>query len=164
MRETLARSNHGPEPEDNALDYVTITIGGQLLGLPIHQVRDVFITDRITLVPGAPSQIIGLLNLRGRVVTAICLRRRLGLPAPEVHRNALALTAIGLDHQGEAYALVVDSVGEVQRLDQSTFEPLPGHLDRIWSALATGIHRLSDQLLVVLDLDAVLDLDLEAAA
>jgi purine-binding chemotaxis protein CheW len=161
-----ARSDHDdamPGQFEPSLDYVTIRIEQQLLGLPIGRVRDVFMTNRITLVPGAPSDIVGLLNLRGRVVTAICLRKRLGHPSPPFQKGC-ELTAIGLDHQGEAYALIVDSVGEVMRLDHGTLEPLPGHLDRGWSALATGVHRLPDQLLVVLDLDAVLDLDLQAAA
>lgn len=149
----------------DSLDYVTIRIGGQLLGLPIERVRDVFITHRITVVPGAPSDIVGLLNLRGRIVTAICLRRRLGCPtAGFCDEGCAELTAIGLDHGGEAYALIVDAVGEVVRLDRSTFEPLPVNLDRTWAALAAGIHRLPDELLVILDLDAVLDLDLQAAA
>ena len=72
--------------------------------------------------------------------------------------------AVGIDHGGEAYALIVDAVGEVMRLDQSTFESTPVHLDRNWAALATGVHRLEDRLLVVLDVDAILRLDLQAAA
>ena len=65
------------------LDYVTVMIGEQMLGLPIRRVHDVFITHAITLVPTAPAEIVGLINLRGRVVTAICLRRRLGRPAEQ---------------------------------------------------------------------------------
>ena len=150
----------------DSLDYVTIRGGEQLLGLPIGRVQDVFITNRITLVPRAPDEIVGLINLRGRIVTAICLRKRLGRPV-EIKLDGQGrqeLTAIGIDHAGEAYALIVDAVGEVIRLDRSTFEPLPVHLDRVWAALATGIHRLDGELLVVLDLDAVLDLDLRSAA
>ena len=146
-----------------SLDYVTIRIGEHLLGLPIGRVQDVFITDRITVVPRAPGEIVGLLNLRGRIVTAICLRKRLGRPVPDAEGQG-ELTAIGIDHGGEAYALIVDAVGEVIRLDRSTFEPLPVHLDRVWTALAMGVHRLADELLVILDLDAVLDLDLATAA
>ncbi|MCO5091573.1 chemotaxis protein CheW [Bosea sp. (in: a-proteobacteria)] len=149
----------------DSLDYVTIRVGEQLLGLPIGRVQDVFMVDRITVVPHAPEEVVGLLNLRGRIVTAICLQRRLGRPAARLDgRRRGELTAIGIDHDGEAYALIVDSVGEVIRLDRSTFEPLPVHLDRLWAALATGVHRLDDELLVVLDLDAVLDLDLRRAA
>ena len=150
----------------DSLDYVTIRVGEQLLGLPIGRVQDVFIANRITIVPRAPDEIVGLINLRGRIVTAICLRKRLGRPV-ELRLDGQGrneLTAIGIDHDGEAYALIVDAVGEVIRLDRSTFEPLPVHLDRVWAALATGIHRLDGELLVVLDLDAVLDLDLRSAA
>lgn len=153
--------------DDNGeTEYVTATIGEQLFGLPIARVQDVFIPERLTRVPLASPEIAGLLNLRGRIVTAICLRKRLGRPV-ELRLDSQGrheLTAIGIDHGGEAYALIVDAVGEVIRLDRSTFEPLPVHLDRVWAALATGIHRLDDELLVVLDLDAVLDLDLRSAA
>jgi purine-binding chemotaxis protein CheW len=149
----------------DSLDYVTVRIGEQLLGLPIERVRDVFIADRITVVPGAPPDIVGLLNLRGRIVTAICLRNRLGRANSETpDRSCGELTAIGLDHHGEAYGLIVDAVGEVLRLDRSTFEPLPVNLDPTWAVLAAGVHRLPGSLLVILDLDAVLDLDLRAAA
>ncbi|MBN9442633.1 MAG: chemotaxis protein CheW [Bosea sp. (in: a-proteobacteria)] len=161
-----AEHDHDPAPHfAESLDYVTVRIGEQLLGLPIERVRDVFIADRITVVPGAPADIVGLLNLRGRIVTAICLRNRLGCALTEACAKGCAeLTAIGLDHRGEAYGLIVDAVGEVVRLDRSTLEPLPVNLDPTWAALAAGVHRLPDSLLVVLDLDAVLDLDLRAAA
>ncbi|HEY5798101.1 MAG TPA: chemotaxis protein CheW [Bosea sp. (in: a-proteobacteria)] len=149
-----------------SLDYVTVMIGDQILGLPIGRVHDVFITNRITLVPRAPFEIVGLLNLRGRIVTAICLRKRLGRPVSfrQDREGKTELVAVGIDHGGEAYALIVDAVGEVMRLDQSTFEPSPVHLDRNWAALATGVHRLEDRLLVVLDVDAILALELDAAA
>jgi purine-binding chemotaxis protein CheW len=150
----------------HSLDYVTVMIGDQLLGLPIGRVHDVFIATRITPVPRAPGEIVGLLNLRGRVVTAICLRKRLGRP-PDLSNHCnekCELVAVGIDIAGEAYALIVDAVGEVMRLDQSTFEPVPVHIDQGWAALAAGIHRLDDRLLVVLDVDAVLRIDLPAAA
>lgn len=144
------------------LDYVTVTIGEQLLGLPIGRVQDVFNTSCITPVPLAPPEVVGLLNLRGRVVTAICLRRRLGRE-PQATTGGERV-AVGIDHGGEAFALIVDAVGEVIRLDHATLEPLPVHLDRSWVSLATGIHRLEDRLLVVLDIDAVLKIDTSLAA
>lgn len=145
-----------------SLDYVTVTIGEQLLGLPIGRVQDVFNTSRITPVPLAPPEIIGLLNLRGRVVTALCLRKRLG--REPLQSGGAELVAVGIDHGGEAYALIVDAVGEVIRLDHSTLESVPVHLDRAWASLAAGVHRLEDRLLVVLDIDAVLKIDLPLAA
>jgi purine-binding chemotaxis protein CheW len=166
------QASDGNEPKAAApgfaesLDYVTVSIGEQLLGLPIGRVHDVFIANRITPVPCAPREIVGLLNLRGRVVTAICLRLRLGRPIDMKGQCAddCELVAVGIDHGGEAYALIVDAVGEVMRLDQSTFEAVPVHLDRSWAALAAGVHRLDGRLLVVLDVDAVLRLDLPVAA
>lgn len=147
----------------NALDYVTITIDGQMFGLPIQRVHDVFLPSQITRVPLAPAEIVGLLNLRGRVVTAISLRHRMKMPAREVAAET-ALMAVGIEHKGEAFALIVDAVGEVLRLGESTFEPNPVHLDAGWAAVSAGVHRLEDKLLIVLDVDAVLTFDISAAA
>ena len=65
--------------EQNAM-YVTATIGGQLFGLPVARVQDVFVPERMTPVPLAAAEIAGLINLRGRIVTMLEMRRRLGLP------------------------------------------------------------------------------------
>lgn len=149
-----------------SLDYVTVVVGEQLLGLPIERVNDVFIATRYTPVPRAPRDIVGLLNLRGRVVTAICLRRRLGLePIGERQPDGRCeLVSVGVEDAGEPYALIVDAVGEVTRLDRSTLEAVPVNLDSTWGALASGVHRLEDRLLVILDVDAVLSIDIPVAA
>jgi purine-binding chemotaxis protein CheW len=142
-------------------EYVTVSVADQVFGLPIDRVHDVFIASALTAVPLAPREIIGLLNLRGRVVTALCLRRRLGLEdRPEGDRNM----AVGLEHRGEAYALRVDAVGEVMKLSADSREPNPVHMDRRWVALSKGVHRLEDKLLVILDVDAVLAFDTDARA
>ena len=73
---------------EQLIEYVTAMIGGQLFGLPISRVQDVFMPDRMTRVPLAPPEIAGVLNLRGRIVTAIDMRRRLGLP-PRDRRQAV---------------------------------------------------------------------------
>ncbi|WP_186419599.1 chemotaxis protein CheW [Bosea sp. CS1GBMeth4] len=151
---------------EDSLDYVTVTVGGQLFGLPIARVQDVFIATRITPVPLAPREIVGLINLRGRVVTAVCMRRRMGhADAPDAAGSGeRELTAVGIDLGGEAFALIVDSVGEVMRLSRATFEAVPIHLDRAWASLAEGVHRLDDRLLVVIDVDTVLTIELPVAA
>ena len=143
-----------------AEDFVTVLVGETMFGLPIGRVHDVFIPAGITPVPLSPPEIVGLLNLRGRVVTAICLRRRLGLPATEGAERM----AIGLEQGGETFALVVDGVGEVLKLGADTHEPVPINLDAGWRDLARGVHRLDGRLLVVLDVDALLDLGSERAA
>lgn len=167
MTRTGNESESGLAAFEDSLDYVTVTVGGQLLGLPIARVQDVFIATRVTPVPLAPSEIVGLINLRGRVVTAICMRRRMGhadVHATPAGADGRELTAVGIDQGGEAFALIVDTVGEVMRLSRTTFEPVPIHLDRAWAALAKGVHRLDDRLLVVIDVDAVLNIELPVAA
>lgn len=152
---------------EDSLDYVTVTVGGQLLGLPIARVQDVFIATRITPVPLAPREVVGLINLRGRVVTAICMHRRMhhaDAPAIPLAGEERELTAVGIEQADEAFALIVDAVGEVMRLSRTTFEPVPIHLDRAWAAIAKGVHRLDDRLLVVIDVDAVLNIELPIAA
>lgn len=103
-------------------DYVTVMVAEQMFGLPIERVHDVFIPSAMTTVPLAPREIMGLLNLRGKVVTAISLRRRLGLPDDVRGGDAMA---IGIEHGGESYGLLVDGVGEVLRLTQKRWRPRP---------------------------------------
>ncbi|KMO43766.1 chemotaxis protein CheW [Methylobacterium tarhaniae] len=134
-------------------DYVTVLLGDELFGLPIDRVHDVFIATNLTDVPLAPPEIKGLLNLRGRVVTALCLRRRLGLPDRTGDGRNMA---VGLEHGGEAYGLLVDQVGEVMKLATDTYEPNPVHLDNRWRAVSRGVHRLDGRLLIILDVEAVL--------
>lgn len=142
-------------------DYVTFTAADQLFGLPIEFVQDVFKPSRITRVPLAGSDIAGVLNLRGRIVTAIELRSRLGLGARDPDRAAMA---IGIESRGESFGLLVDAVGEVLKLPDGERESNPINLDRNLGRVSAGVFRLDGQLLVVLDIARVLDLGLEAAA
>ena len=136
-------------------EYVTVTIDHHLFGLPIFRVQDVFVPDRLTRVPLAPPEIAGILNLRGRVVTAVDMRARLDLGARPPGTPAMA---IGIDLRGESYGLLVDTVGEVMALRDSACEAKPANLDPRLSRVAAGIYRLEGQLMVVLDVDRVLDI------
>ena len=140
-------------------EYVTVMLGGQLFGLPISRVQDVFMPERLTRVPLAPPEVAGVLNLRGRIVTAIDMRGRLALPERDDKRPPMA---IGIECKGESYGLVIDAVGEVVTLDESAREPNPVNLDAALARISAGIHRLERQLLVILDVDRVLDIGREA--
>ena len=150
---------------DNAAEliteYVTVTIGDHMFGLPIFRVQDVFVPDRLTRVPLAPPEVAGILNLRGRVVTAIDMRSRLDLSA---RAPGAPVMAIGIELKGESYGLLVDSVGEVMQLRNSACEAKPANLDSRLSRVAAGIYRLEGQLMVVLDVDRVLDIKNGAVA
>ena len=93
-------------------EFVTIRLAGQLCGIPVLDVHDVLAEQQITQVPGAPDAVKGVLNLRGRIVTAIDLRKRLGLPPREDGTNM----SIVIENEGEAYSLIFDSVGDVLSL------------------------------------------------
>lgn len=143
------------------IEYVTVNIGSQLFGIPIHRVQDVFLPEAITAVPLADPEIAGVLNLRGRIVTAIDMRCRLGLPQRDVGGR---VTAIGVENKGEAFGMLVDSVGEVLKLAPSVMEPNPVNLNAAWARVSSGVYRLDGQLLVVLDVDHVLNFSQEAMA
>jgi purine-binding chemotaxis protein CheW len=142
-------------------DYVTFRCAGQMFGLPIACVQDVFKPANITCVPLAGPEIAGVLNLRGRIVTAINLGNRLGLPS---RTDVKPPMAIGIESGAESFGLLVDAVGEVLKLPDSDREANPINLDRKLARMSAGIFRLEHQLLVVLDVNRVLNLSGEMPA
>ena len=146
---------------DLLTEYVTVTIGDHMFGLPIFRVQDVFVPVGLTRVPLAPPEVAGILNLRGRVVTAIDMRSRLDFGERE---PGTPVMAIGIELKGESYGLLVDAVGEVMQLHNSACEAKPANLDPRLSRVAAGIYRLEGQLMVVLDVDRVLDIRNSAVA
>ena len=149
----MAIANHSAA--DLTTEYVTVTIGDHMFGLPIFRVQDVFVPVGLTRVPLAPPEVAGILNLRGRVVTAIDMRSRLDFGERE---PGTPVMAIGIEFKGESYGLLVDAVGEVMQLHNSACEAKPANLDPRLSRVAAGIYRLEGQLMVVLDVDRVLDI------
>lgn len=141
------------DDDASSVEYITVTIAGQLFGLPIHEVQDVFVPDNVTDVPMALPEVAGVLNLRGRIVTAIDMRTRLGVPPTE---NDTKPMAVGIEHNSESYGLIIDKVGEVHQLSQATFEATPSNLDPRWASISSGVHRLDGDLMVVLDVTKVL--------
>jgi purine-binding chemotaxis protein CheW len=145
--------NH--DNESAITEYVTTMIGGQLFGLPISRVQDVFMPERLTRVPLASNDVAGVLNLRGRIVTAIDMRARLGLPKDETGRPPMA---VGVELRGESYGLLIDSIGEVMKLPDEGREVNPVNLDPRMTEMSAGVHRLDGQLMVVLDVERVLEI------
>ncbi len=142
-------------------EYVTAMIGGQLFGLPIARVQDVFMPERLTSVPLSSPEIAGILNLRGRIITIVDMRLRLGVPQPE---NAGQPMAVGIEHRGESYGLLIDDVGEVMTLPDSLRENNPVNLDARLAEVSSGVFRLASQLLVVLNIDRVLHVSAQIKA
>ena len=136
-------------------EYVTTMSGGQLCGMPISRVQDVFMPERLTRVPLSSSDVAGVLNLRGRIVTAIDMRARLGLPKNDDGKPPMA---VGVDLRGESYGLLIDSIGEVLKLPDDGREVNPVNLDPRMAKMSAGVHRLDGQLMVVLDVDRILEI------
>jgi len=143
------------------IEFVTVTIGEQLFGLAIDRVHDVFAAERLTRVPMARGEIAGILNLRGRIVTAIDMRKCLDLPPKEDCTNQMA---VGIEFGGESYGLLIDEVGEVMKLPAVQQETVPVNLDSRWRSVAAGIYRLEEDLMIILDIDRVLDVQPREAA
>ena len=147
--------------EAGQAEFVTMSVDGQLFGIPVLLVQDALKAQKITRIPLASREVAGALNLRGRIVTAIDVRRRLGLPD---RANNEAGMNIVVEHGGELYSLIVDSVGEVLKVDADTFERNPATLDPLWRRFSEGVYRLDAGLLVVLNGDSLLDYGAKAAA
>ena len=162
MTETISMTSKIGTSDGAVGEYVTAMIGGQLFGLPISRVQDVFMPERLTRVPLSSGEIAGVLNLRGRIVTVVDMRARLGLPKNDDGKPPMA---VGVDLRGESYGLLIDQIGEVLKLSNDSRAVNPVNLDPRMTRMAAGIHRLDGQLMVVLDVDRVLEIvpDLMAA-
>lgn len=134
-------------------EYLSIHINDQMFGIPILQVQDVLGEQKITQIPLASSAIAGSLNLRGRIVTAIDVRKCLGLPRTETTSKDMSVV---VEHNGELYSLIIDSIGDVLSLKIKDFEKNPATLDPLWRDISQGIFRLENNLLVVLDIPKLL--------
>lgn len=142
--------------------FVTVYVAKQLFGLPVERVQDILTPEDIARIPLAPPEVEGSLNLRGRIVTVINMRRRLTLPPPP--KEQTDRMCITVEQGSELYSLMVDAVGNVQSLPVDDIQPNPNTLDPRWRAVSAGVMRLEKELMVVLDIDAVLDLKGENAS
>lgn len=134
---------------------VSIRVGGQMFGVPVLKVQDVIAQTTINRVPLAPAEVAGSLNLRGRIVTAIDMRRRLNM-SPRGEDESFMCVIV--DHNGELYALLVDDVGDVLWLAASDHEAGPVTLSTQWRSVCSGLYRLETELLLVLNISQVLQL------
>ena len=141
--------------------FLTMELAGQLCGVPVLSVRDVLANQTIARIPLAPPEVAGNLNLRGRIVTAIDLRRLLTLPPRAPGTPQMSIVT---EQGSELYALQVDQVREVISLRRAALEANPPTLPAPWAEHSQGIHRVGQQLLVILDIAKLLAFDLPAAA
>ena len=136
-------------------EFVTMSVGRQLFGISVMAVQDVLRRQRIFKVPLTPEVIAGSLNLRGRIVTAIDMRVRLGMEAFTNYYDAMNVV---VEYKGELYSLLVDRVGDVLSLPLDKFEKAPANLSDGWRGLSLGVFKLDSELLVILDVENIVRL------
>lgn len=149
----LAVSTVSDVPTAGEESYFTVFAGGEAFGLSVLHAQTIFRITSVTPVPLGPADIVGLVNLRGKIVTAVSLRRRLGIPVDEVH-NSLAIC---IEHKGENFALIVDEVGDVLTLDASMKVPIPAHFDPARSRFTAELYKVGNLLIPALKIGALFD-------
>ncbi len=138
----------------NNRNYATFFLDGHYLGVEVEKVQEVFTARDMTPVPLASPVISGLINLRGQIITAIDLRKRLGFserPENEEIMNLVVLTEDGV------VDLVVDKIGDVVAVYPNLFDHPPSTLDRRLEGIVEGVYKLEGQLLLALNTEALVD-------
>lgn len=145
--------------------FSTFFLDGLYFGVEVLEVQEVIRYQQMTRVPLAPESVEGLINLRGHIVTAIDLRRRVGLaprPADQLPMNVVVRVDEG------ALSLLVDEIGDVVEVSDEQFEPVPETVKGRVADLVSGVYKLDGRLLLILDVERAVvvegDRNSEAAA
>lgn len=143
-------------PGNDLEDFVTFFIDDQMFGIPVLKVQDILTPQNIAAIPLAPAEVKGSINLRGRIVTVIDVRVRLGLPAKQGGKSkGMGVT---VEHGNDLYTLLSDRIGDVMGLRSELFEKNPATMDTAWRDMSLGVYRLEKNLMVVLDIGRLLDI------
>ena len=139
--------------DDPILQWVTFRLADETYGINVMQVQEVLRYTDIAPVPGAPSYVLGIINLRGNVVTVIDTRQRFGLPSTEVTENT-RIVIIEVD--GQVVGILVDAVAEVVYLRQSEMETTPNVGNEESAKFIQGVCNKNGELLILVELDRML--------
>jgi len=135
--------------------YVTMRIDQQTFAIEVKNVRDVLRPQKITPILLAPPEVAGSINLRGRIITVIDLRRRLNLPPLPAGASS---NIVVVELKGELYSLIVDSVGDVLTTSLSMIDMVPANLSPAWKAIASAIYKLENDLIILVEVKTLLKL------
>lgn len=150
-----------PEVAQESGQLSTFFLADLFFGVDVLHVQEVLRFQPMTPVPQAPDVIDGLINLRGQIVTAIDMRRRLGLPPRPSDQSPMVVVVRTSDG---AVSLLVDEIGDVMEMEGASYEPPPSNLDSAAREIIRGVYKLKDRLLLVLDEDRTTDLTAGASA
>jgi purine-binding chemotaxis protein CheW len=137
------------------LQLVGFHVGGEEYGLDILRVQEIIRLQELTRVPNSHESMDGVMNLRGKIIPVVALRKRFGLEQvpPDKHNRIVVV-----ELQDAVLGLIVDSVSEVLRIPAATVEP-PPHLGKVKQEYVSGVGKLDDRLLILLDVDRLMASD-----
>ena len=142
--------NYKVEPKD--VHLVTFNLGEEY-GVPIRQVQEIVRVGGITMVPNSPSYMEGVINLRGRVLPVLNLRKRLGLSDKEIsNASRIVVTEVG----SKIIGLLVDAVSHVIKIPAASVDPAPEEVLEVDTDYITGVGKLNDMMIILLDLEKLL--------
>ena len=150
--ESITSTRNSSSGADELLQIVTFQVGNETFGLDILKVHEIIRFQPLTRIPNLPDYVEGVLNLRGKIIPVVGLRQRMGLEKQEANGTTKIVVASVKD---EVLGFVVDSVSEVLRIGSSTVEPAP-RLGDVRQKYVSGVGKVNDQLLLMLDLDELL--------
>ncbi|MGB8733236.1 MAG: chemotaxis protein CheW [Candidatus Sulfotelmatobacter sp.] len=140
--------------------FCTFYLDKLLFGVELKTVQEVIRSLEVTQVPLAPQVVSGLINLRGQIVTAVDLRRRLEM---EPRAADLPVMNVVVRSEDGAVSLLVDEIGDVVEVEETTFERPPETLRGTVRTMITGVHKLNDRLMLVLDTEKACQMTVESA-
>lgn len=141
------------QSSDEVLQLVSFTLGKEEFGIDILKVQEINRTSSVTRVPNAPHFIEGVINLRGKVIPIVDLRKRFGMSASQHDKNTRIIVVEVLT---KTVGFIVDSVREVLRIPQSVVDPPPPIVAGISSDYIEGVGKMDDRLLILLNLEKAL--------
>ncbi len=152
LTENIETSGEKSSSRMSVLQLVTFKLGDEEYAIDILKVQEINRMVEITSIPSAPEYVEGVINLRGKVIPVINLRKRFGLPVKEVD----AQSRIMVVDVGVKVGIIVDSVSEVLRLSSDTVEPPPPMTAGNGSKYISGVGKLGDRLVILLDIEKLL--------
>lgn len=132
---------------------VGFRVGRETYGIPIQSLHEIVRVPEITAVPDAPDYLEGVINLRGKIVSVVDLRKRFGQPSTELDRRSRILV---VEHRGRLAGMIVDSASEVLKIPESEVEPAPGMMQEGGLDCVTGLGKYQGRLIILLDVSKVL--------
>jgi purine-binding chemotaxis protein CheW len=140
--------------------YCSFFVGDHYFGVDVREVQEVMRYQEMTRVPLAPAEVAGLINLRGQIVTAVDIRQRLGLP--QRPQSQLPMNVV-VRCDDSAVSLLVDEIGDVLQVEEAAYEAPPATLTGVCRDVTTGVYKLKDRLLLILDIAVTMSLSASAA-